>query len=70
MKHLTSEQRYTIERMLGNGYSQRKIAEIIGVDESTVSKELKRNKDMRSGEYRAKLAHSKSEERKKEKPKP
>ncbi|MFT6962595.1 MAG: IS30 family transposase [Flammeovirgaceae bacterium] len=47
MKHLTSEQRYTIERMLGNGYSQRKIAETIGVDESTVSKELKRNKDMR-----------------------
>jgi IS30 family transposase len=59
-----------LEFILGNKYSQRKIAETIGMSESTVSKELKRNKDMRSGGYRAKLADSKSERRKKEKTKP
>jgi IS30 family transposase len=56
-----------LEFILGNKYSQRKIAETIGMSESTVSKELKRNKDVRSGGYRAKLADSKLERRKKEK---
>lgn len=39
---LTRQQRYTIESMLHNGYSQKSIAEAIGVNPSTVSRELRR----------------------------
>lgn len=51
MKHLTVEQRYTIFAMLQIGYTQIEIAKTIEVDKSTVSRELRRNCDMRSGKY-------------------
>ena len=42
-KHLTSEQRYYIYLERQKGSTQKSIAEAIGVSESTVSRELKRN---------------------------
>ena len=47
MKHLTKEQRYTISVMIQNGHSQKEIAETIGEDKSTISREIKRNSDKR-----------------------
>ncbi|MBT8245620.1 IS30 family transposase, partial [Winogradskyella sp.] len=45
------------------------IANSIGVHKSTISRELKRNADKRSGDYRAKLAERKCRERHANKPK-
>lgn len=42
-RRLTREQRYTIESMIRNGRSQKEVAAIIGVSESTVSRELRRD---------------------------
>lgn len=69
MKHLTSEQRYTICVMIQQGYSQKDIALAIGKDKSVVSRELKRNCDMRSKKYDAVLAQRKYIQRQKNKPK-
>ena len=69
MRHLTLEQRYEISVMCKNGASQKEIAEAVKKDKSTISRELKRNKDARNGEYRAPLAQFKCERRHKEKPK-
>lgn len=63
MKQLTIEQRYTISVMKENGYKQKQIAEAIGKDKSTVSRELHRNCDGRSGEYRYDLAQRKCDQR-------
>ncbi len=41
--HLTSEQRYQISNGLKEGYSQQAIADIIGVNQSTISREIRRN---------------------------
>ena len=41
--HLTSEQRYLISNGLKEGYSQQAIADIIGVNKSTISREIRRN---------------------------
>ena len=41
--HLTSEQRYQISNGLKQGYSQQAIANIIGVNKSTISREIRRN---------------------------
>ena len=67
MSHLTSSQRYTIASMKKSGHSQKAIAEAIGKDKSVVSRELKRNRDLRSGEYRSELADRKYAERQKTK---
>jgi len=69
MKHLTREQRYTISEMRSSGYKQQEIADVIGKDKSVVSRELKRNCDMRSGEYKSDLAQRKYEHRQRIKPK-
>ena len=69
MKHLTKEQRYTISVMLQKGYSQKEIAKAIDKDKSTISREIKRNRDKRNGVYKANLAQKKYEQRQKEKPK-
>lgn len=69
MSHLTVEQRYTIDAMNRKGYKQKDIAAAINKDKSVVSRELKRNKDLRSGEYRYDLAQRKYNKRQKEKPK-
>jgi len=58
---LTPEQRYTIYRLKKDEYPQRKIARIIAVHPSTISRELKRNTGGRG--YRYKQAQSKAEER-------
>lgn len=69
MSHLTEAQRYTIERLYSKGFKQTDIANTIGKHKSVVCRELKRNCDNRSGDYRHKLAQSKYEKRHKEKPK-
>lgn len=52
---LTPEQRYQIYGFLKAGFSQSAIAKHIGVDKSTVSRELNRNRGKRG--YRPKQAH-------------
>jgi len=69
MGHLTSSQRYTIATMKNTGHSQKSIAAAIGKDKSVVSRELKRNRDLRSGEYRSDLADRKYAVRQKRKKK-
>ena len=69
MAHITVEQRYTISSMLKTGYSPSEIAKTIEKDKSVVSRELKRNSDARSGEYRSDLAQRKAIQRHKTKPK-
>ncbi|MDZ4204281.1 MAG: IS30 family transposase [Bacteroidales bacterium] len=68
-KQLTVEQRYTISQMRNKWYKQQDIADVIGKDKSVLSRELKRNCDLRSGEYKADLAQRKYEQRQKAKPK-
>jgi len=69
MSHLTTQQRYTIEVMLSQGYPQKEIAESIGKHRSVIYREIKRNCDKRSGEYRHELAQRKYCERQESKPK-
>jgi IS30 family transposase len=69
MKHLTVEQRYAISIMIGKGSKLKVIAEAIGKDKSTVTRELQRNSDGRSGEYRFGLAQRKCDQRHQSKPK-
>ena len=63
MPHITHEQRYTIESMLNQGYKQSKIAKTLGKCKSVISREIRRNADGRSGEYRCELAQKKTEQR-------
>ncbi|MBP6387188.1 MAG: helix-turn-helix domain-containing protein [Pseudarcicella sp.] len=67
MIHLSIKQRYEIELLHSQNYSMTKIAEIIGKDKSTVSREIKRNSDKRNGVYKSDLAHKKTIERHKTK---
>jgi len=67
MSHLTQEQRYTIEVLNNEKFSQTAIAAKINKHKSVVCRELKRNKDMRNGLYKAVLAQKKCESRHKEK---
>lgn len=69
MSHLTSSQRYTIASMKNSGHSQKAIALSIGKDKSVISRELKRNRDLRTGEYRSDLADRKYAARQKSKKK-
>ena len=63
-KHLTREQRFTIERLLQRPMSLREIGEVIGVSTGTVSREIRRNCDMRGyHRYRWQLAQKKYERR-------
>jgi IS30 family transposase len=63
MSHLTQEQRYTIEVLRNENYSQTAIAERINKDKSVVCRELKRNCDKRDRKYRADLAQRRCEKR-------
>lgn len=67
MSHITVSQRYTISRMLNQGYKQVEIAKVIDKDKSVISRELKRNADSRSGIYKDELASRKYAKRQKEK---
>ena len=69
MAHLTLEQRYAIQYLRSEGLTQSAIAEKIGKDKSVISREIRRNCDMRNGAYRADLAHRKYQERLEQKPK-
>lgn len=62
MKHLTEEQGYAISVMWQNEFSKAKIASAIGVHKSTISRELQRNKDEKSGIYDWATAQRKSKE--------
>jgi IS30 family transposase len=66
-KHITEKQRYAISMMLQIPMTKKAIAEAIGVDKSTVYRELKRNCDGRSGNYSMDLAQRKADKRKAEK---
>ncbi len=57
-KQLTQNQRYQIKALLKSGENQTKIAKIIGVHKSTISRELKRNRGQRG--YRPKQAQDKA----------
>ncbi len=57
-KHLSYEERSVIEKLISQGYSQRKIAGILCRSPNTISKELGRNKV--KNEYLAKKAKQKS----------
>lgn len=61
--HLTQEQRYLIYSEKKTGKTHKEIAHEIGVDESTISRELRRNAGLKG--YRPKQAHMKAQERKK-----
>ena len=63
MKHLTREQRYGISLMLQEGKSRKDIAKAIGVSTSTISRELRKNCDLRNGVYNYELAQRKYETR-------
>ncbi len=67
-KQLTHEQRYQIKALLDTDASQSRIAEIIKVSPSTISRELKRNKGKRG--YRSKQAHEKATARREGKSRP
>lgn len=60
-KHLTYEQRCQIYAFLKSGFSHIKIAEFLEVDQSTISREIARNKGKRG--YRYKQAQRKAESR-------
>ena len=59
--HLTQAERYTIERMRKEGYSQGAIGSCLGRSESTICRELKRNHGKRG--YRHKQAHRMANQR-------
>lgn len=63
MAHLTMAQRYTISVLQKENYPQIIIAERIGKHRSVVSRELQRNRDLRSNEYKPDLAQRKYEQR-------
>lgn len=54
-RQLTQEQRYHISALLVVGNFQNKIADLVGVHKSTISRELRRNRGKRG--YRGKQAH-------------
>lgn len=60
-KHLTAEQRYTIDVLLQQKKSRKEIAKTIGVSESTLSREIRRNSGQRG--YHYKQAQVKSADR-------
>jgi IS30 family transposase len=74
-KHLTFFQRCRIYGLWKAGYTQKMIAEEIGVNKSTISREFKRNMTfvrtaMDSWQYKPHYAQTYAEERHKYKPKP
>ena len=60
-KQLTYEQRCQIDVLKKSGFSQQRIADAVGSDQSTISRELARNTGQRG--YRHRQAHMKACER-------
>jgi len=67
MNHITSEERHTIDILLRQKQRLGKIARQLGRAPSSITREIERNCDQRSGEYRYELAHKKATQRKTEK---
>jgi IS30 family transposase len=65
MKHLTRSQRDQLMVLHRAGHKQREIADLIGVDQSSVSRELIRNSSL-TGRYTANTAQKRAEKRRKE----
>ena len=65
---LTQGQRYQIKVLLDIGCKRTKIAQQLGVDKSTISRELRRNRGRRG--YRPKQAQEKAHERRNKKVQP
>jgi IS30 family transposase len=59
MSQLTLAQRYTIAVLLKENFTQKQIAERLNKDKSVICREIQRNCDQRSGEYKADLAQKK-----------
>lgn len=59
MSHITKEQRYIIEVLLSKGGTQKMIADYLNKPKSTISREILRNSDGRSGLYSYDLAQRK-----------
>ena len=62
-EHLIQEKRYQIWALMKTNLNQTEVAEEIGVDKSTISRELKRNSGLKG--YRLKQAQRKADIRKK-----
>lgn len=60
-KHLTAEQRYTMDRLHRQNKGRKEIARTIGVSESTLSRELNHNSGKRG--YHWKQAQTKAKSR-------
>ena len=56
-RYLDREERYELARLLELGLSRRQVAARLGRSASTVSRELDRNKDPRTGAYQPERAH-------------
>ncbi len=67
-KQLTLEKRYHISALQKAGYKQKEIADELSVHPSTISRELRRNRDKMRG-YVAEMAQVKCSKKHKEKPK-
>ena len=67
--HLTREQRYAISCLYKQGCSQKLIAQAIGKDKSVISRELKRNSNLK-GRYSFGYAQDMAELRKERMKKP
>lgn len=63
-KQLTYKQRCQIEALIETDLCQRDIARVVGVSQSTISRELKRNRGQRG--YRSYQAHSKTVQRRRD----
>ena len=64
-KHLTQEERYHISALKKANFNQKSIANELGVSESTISRELKRNSSSQKKSYSANNAHKVSATRRK-----
>ncbi len=65
MKHITSEERHTIEHLLSKNLSSPTITKQLGRHKSTITRQIKSNGDHRNGEYRNDLAECKAQDRQK-----
>lgn len=65
-KHLTHNDRYSIEHLLRANYSLSRIAKVLGFNKSSISRELKRNKNV-TGEYYYHIADKRYKKRLKSK---
>ena len=63
MPQLTLEQRYEISYLKKRGFNNLTVSIHLGVNSTTIKRELERNSDARSGIYEPKLAQKKAESR-------